>query len=333
METENHQSRASDTREGKPRVTVGDARPKLESGIVRSETGGGWTASEVLTVDNGLPEGEKGDIHVVTPLEAVREDRAASGAKTPNHSPNVPLTALGQPFAIYRHPSEFTEQEDAVIINGLLAQLPIYMIADKLKCSRNLLQTHIRESKLLSQVMDDRKESFIDNIEWQAKRLIDSGNPAMIMFALEHLGKERGWGPKEVADEDFEDTRIVIGEIPDAEVAAADAKVKELEAAVGVGGGGGEGGTGDSPSPAAATATPVATQPAIGSPSPQKLPSPMEMALMEDAAKRAAEEVRRERDANTINIPQEDVQVEPAPWDDGYAGGDPFDGGGFEGFM
>lgn len=317
---------AADIREGKPRVTVGDARPKLESGVVRSETGGGWTASEVLTVDNGLPEVEKGDVRVVTPLEAVREDRAASGAKTPKHSPNVPLTALGQPFAIYRHPSEFTEQEDAVIINGLLAQLPIYMIADKLKCSRNLLQTHIRESKLLSQVMDDRKESFIDNIEWQAKRLIDSGNPAMIMFALEHLGKERGWGPKEVSEDDYEDTRIVIGEIPDAEVAAAEQKVKELESSAGVGGGG----SGEEASPS--SASPVATPPAISSQSPQKLPSPMEMALMEDAAKRAAEEVQRERDANTVNIPPEEVQIEPAPWDDGYGGGDPF-GGGFGDFM
>lgn len=310
-----------DIREGKQRVRVGDARPKVEGMEVRSETGGGWTASEVLAVNNGLPEEEKGDVRVLTPLDAVREDRETSGAKSPKHSPNVPLTALGQPFAIYRHPTEFTEQEDAVIINGLLAQLPLYMIADKLKCSRNLLTAHIRDSKLLSQVMDDRKESFIDNIEWQAKRLIDSGNPAMIMFALEHLGKERGWGPKEVSEEDFEDSRIIIGEIPETEVEAAEQKVKDLEAEAKVADPGVEvGGQTAVPSPSA--------------PTPQKLPSPMEMALMEDAAKRAAEEVQREREANTINIPPEEVQVEPAPWDDGYGGGgDPFGGGGFDGFM
>lgn len=320
----------TDIREGKPRVTIGDARPKMESEVVRSETGGGWTASEVLVVDNGLPEGEKEDGRVVSPSEAVRADRAESGAKTPKHSPNVPLTALGQPFAIYRHPTEFTEQEDAVIINGLLAQLPIYMIADKLKCSRNLLTAHIRESKLLSQVMDDRKESFIDNIEWQAKRLIDSGNPAMIMFALEHLGKERGWGQKEVSDADYEDSRIIIGEIPESEVAAADAKVKELEAGVGVCEAGG------TPSPAQEhTGHSHASAPGVA---PQKLPSPMEMALMEDAAKRAVDEKEKEREANTITIPADEVRVEPAPWDDGYGGGDPFGGdsfggGGFDGFM
>ena len=46
-----------------------------------------------------------------------------------------------------------------------------------------------------------------------------------------------------------------------------------------------------------------------------------------------------EREANTVTIPPEDVRVEPAPWADGYGGGDPFGGGGdgfgggFDGFM
>lgn len=310
-----------DTREGKPRVRVGDARPKIESAEVRSEMGGGWTASEVLVADIGIPAEEEGDPRVVTPLQAAREDRAESGAKSPKHRSDVPLTALGQPFAVYRHPTEFTEEEDAVIIHGLLAQLPIYMIAAKLKCSRKLLSDHIRESKLLTQVYGDREESFVDNIEWQAKKLIDSGNPAMIMFALERKGKDRGWGQKEEQEVELDDTRIVIGEIPEAEVEAAEAKVKELEKEV------------------ANPASPVigdtiadrnATPPSpSAAPAPQKLPTPMEMALMEDAAKRAAEEKEREREANTITIPQEEVQVAPAPWDDGYGGGDPF-GGGFD---
>ena len=280
-------------------------------------------ASEVLRTDIGMTEEAslKGGEDV---RRAVIEDREERGASSPNHPENVPLTALGQPFAIFRHSSEFTEQEDAVIAHGLLAQLPVYIIADKLGCSRQLLARHIQESKLLSQVWVDRKESFLDNVEWQARKLIDSGNPAMIMFALQTIGKDRGWGQNQAADVDMDDTRIVIGEIPESEVEAAEKKVKEIESEFekekekvadhvkeksGVGDGGG------------------------------KIPSPMEMALMEDAAKKAAEEVQREREANTVTVPPEDVRVEPVPWDDGYVGGDNpfggggFGGGGFDGFM
>ena len=315
------ESYEGEERPAKPKVTVGGTTVKQEDHAVVSDSGGGWRASEVLTVDVGMSEeAEKAGGQGVR--EAVQEDRYGSGARSPVRQSKVPLTPLGQPFAIFKHPSEFTEQEDAVIVNGLLAQLPLYMIADKLKCSRTLLSNHIKESKLLSQVVVDRNEGFLDHVEWQAKRLIDSGNPAMIMFTLERKGKDRGWGQNPVSDVDMDDTRIVIGEIPESEVEEAEKKVKELEKEAGASptedkaedaGKGGEGA------------------------SSAKLPSPMEMALMEDAAKKAAEEAQKERDANTVNIPPEDVRVEPAPWDDGYGGGeDPFGGGfegGFDGFM
>lgn len=311
---------ASEVRNGievsaKPRVTLGEAEAKLEDHVVRTEGGKGWRANEALAVEVVPAEvAEKAGGQAV--IEAVREDRAASGAKSPVHQSNVPLTPLGQPFAMYRHPSEFTEEEDAVIINGMLAQLPLYMIAEKLRCSRTLLANHIRESKLLSQVVVDRDESFLDRVEWSALKLIEAGNPAMIMFALERKGESRGWGQGGISDVDMEDSRIVIGEIPESEVEEAENKVKEIEEKEGVG----------SPAPAPSASSPAAAA--------TKLPSPMEMALMDDAAKKAAEEVQKERDANTVSIPPEDVRVEPAPWDDGYGGGeDPFGGGGFDGFM
>ena len=316
---------ASEVRNGievsaKPRVTLGEAEAKLEDHVVRTEGGKGWRANEALAVEV-IPaeEAEKAGGQAV--IEAVRKDRAARGAKSPVHQSNVPLTPLGQPFAMYRHPSEFTEEEDAVIINGMLAQLPLYMIAEKLRCSRTVLANHIRESKLLSQVVVDRDESFLDRVEWSALKLIEAGNPAMIMFALERKGESRGWGQGGISDVDMEDSRIVIGEIPESEVEEAEKRVKEIEAKEGV----------DSPAPAASSSEEKGdSAPASAA----KLPSPMEMALMEDAAKRAAEEVQKERDANTVSIPPEDVRVEPAPWDDGYGGGeDPFGGGGFDGFM
>lgn len=315
----------------KPRATVGGVTVKVEDEVVRSETGGGWTATEVLVADGAVSE-DAAAAGGMTAAEAVREDRAERGAQEPKHPDGVRLTALGQPFAIFHHPSEFTEAEDAVIVNGLMASLPLYMIAAKLNCSRNLLSKHIKESKLLSEVWVDAQESFIDNVEWQAKRLIDSGNAAMIMFALERKGKDRGWGQKDEHGGEIDDSRIIIGEIPESEVEAADAKVKELEKAAGV-----DVAASDSPSPSLESQSqnqvPAAAPSTGHAASPQRLPSPMEMALMEDAAKSAAKAVR---DEGTISIPPEDVQVEPAPWDDGYGGGDSFGGGmdgGFGGFM
>lgn len=307
---------------------------KVEDEVVRSETGGGWTATEVLVADGAVSE-DAAAAGGMTATEAVRADRAERGARDPKHPDGVRLTALGQPFAIFHHPSEFTEAEDAVIVNGLMASLPLYMIAAKLNCSRNLLSKHIKESKLLSEVWVDAQESFIDNVEWQAKRLIDSGNAAMIMFALERKGKDRGWGQKDEQEGVLDDSRIIIGEIPESEVAAADAKVKELEKAAGVEGASSPEGSAQVAGAAesAAAREPAPAVPAGGGGSGQRLPSPMEMALMEEAAKAAAKAVR---DEGTISIPPEDVQVEPAPWDDGYGGGDPFGGGmdgGFGGFM
>ena len=328
---------ASEIRNGvevsaKPRVTLGEAEAKIEGHVIRTEYGRGWRANEAL-VTEVVPSGEAEKIGGRPVMDAVRADRAESGTRSPVHQSNVPLTPLGQPFALYKHPSEFTEQEDAVIVNGLLAQLPLYMIAEKLKCSRTLLSNHIKESKLLSQVAVDRNESFLDRVEWSALKLIESGNPAMIMFALERKGKDRGWGQNPVSEDDMDDTRIVIGEIPEDEVEAAEKKVKEIEASEGVSGAGAS----STPSHADGKAEDSERGGAGGASA--KLPSPMEMALMEEAAKKAEEEAQRERDANTVNIPAEDVHVEPAPWDDGYGGdGDPFGGGGgfgggFDGFM
>ena len=329
------ESYEGDERPAKPKVTVGGEVVKKEEHAVVSESGGGWRASEVLSVDVGMSdEAEAAGGQAVK--EAVQEDRYGSGARSPVRQSKVPLTPLGQPFAIFKHPSEFTEQEDAVIVNGLLAQLPLYMIADKLRCSRTLLSNHIKESKLLSQVVVDRNEGFLDHVEWQAKRLIDSGNPAMIMFTLERKGKDRGWGQNPVSEVDMDDTRIVIGEIPEDEVEAAEKKVKEIEAAEGVAG---AGSTASQGVEVAGAAKGEDTESPTKNGGSTKLPSPMEMALMEEAAKKAAEEAQRERDANTVSIPPEDVRVEPAPWDDGYDGGDPFGGGGgfggggFDGFM
>ena len=67
---------------------------KVEDEVVRSETGGGWTATEVL-VANGAVSEDAAAAGGMTAAEAVREDRAERGAQEPKHPDGVRLTALG----------------------------------------------------------------------------------------------------------------------------------------------------------------------------------------------------------------------------------------------
>lgn len=166
--------------------------------------------------------------------EAVRRDREERDAPSPKVRSGAVLTDLGQPFGMYRHPKEFTEQEDVVIANGLLAHLPLYLIAAKVHCSRTKLSDHINESPLLREVLKDREESLLDHVEFQAKRLVDAGNPAIIMYWLDHKGKSRGWGEQEKTVVEDDSNRIVIGLIPEDEVEQAEKEISENGRELGV---------------------------------------------------------------------------------------------------
>ena len=288
----------------------------------------GKKASDYLTHEQigDVGEGQTANI------EAVREDRADRGAASPKHPAATPLNALGQPFATFRHTSEFTEEEDALIMNGLLAHLPVYLIAAKVHCSRGILSKHIKESKLLQSVWEDREESMLDHVEFQAKRLIDSGNPAMIMYWLDHKGKSRGWGEQDTTEVGEDESRIVIGEIPEDEVERAEREIAENGRQIGVG--------------IDADGDTIIGTVGTGGESPKKvrsasdLPKPMEFALEQERLQKEQDEAdleafgrtadgRTESDVDVVEgyddaVDVESEVVERAPWDD-----DGDDGGGF----
>lgn len=270
-------------------------------------------SSEVQYDQNGMkasdyfdPENVPEDIK-----EAVMADREERGAVEPKHTKKTLLTPLGQPLAIFRH-TKFTHEEDEVIATSLLAGVPLYLIAAKLHTSRSNLSKHIKESKLLSQAYEDRDEALIDHAEYQAKRRVDAGDPAMIMFWLERKGRLRGWGTQEIAKVEEDDSRIVIGEIPEGMLGAADAAVKEAEAEVGM--------RLDNAGHRAELGSPEDAATGKG---PTPLPTPMEVAQTMEAYRRMDEEKaekarqkENERERNrreSVEVQSESVAVSPNP--------------------
>lgn len=195
------------------RVKVGGQSIRVTADVQRDVNG--MKASDYFKPEN-IPQDVK---------DAVRDDRESRGYEGPRKpGPKTLLTPLGQPFALFKH-TEFTQEEDEAICSAILAGIPLYLIADKLHTSRGNLSRHIKESRLLSQAWEDRNESMLDHVEYQAKRLVDSGNPAMIMFWLERKGKSRGWGQQEIAEVEQDDSRIVFGEISEGDLRDADSVV------------------------------------------------------------------------------------------------------------
>lgn len=133
-----------------------------------------------------------------------------------------------RPNGIFKHPSTWTEEEDNVIIELLRAKVPLHIIALKVNAERNSLSKHIKNTPELAQLAADMREAVIDNAEYMADRLVTAGNPTMIMFMLERLGKSRGWGAVDVENNDGADNRIVMGVIPEDDVKGADEFIERV---------------------------------------------------------------------------------------------------------
>ena len=131
---------------------------------------------------------------------------------------------------IFEHPNDWTDEENEVIAAGLRAMLPLWAIGEKVHCERHALAKHIEDHPALRQLRIDCRESFIDAAEYQAYRLIQAGNPTMTMFALERQGKKRGWGQQDEAQGQKEESRIVMGLIPEDEVKGAEETIAGLRA-------------------------------------------------------------------------------------------------------
>lgn len=153
-----------------------------------------------------------------------------------NEASSVELKGKGEemvqmerrPNGLFNHPSDFTQEEDENIAKGLMAHLPLYVMAAKMNCCKRTLSNHIKETPWLAELLQQRDENILETAEYQAYRLADAGNPSMIMFILERKGKHRGWGVQDEGEGGDEEGGILMGLIPEEEIEDNAKHVAEL---------------------------------------------------------------------------------------------------------
>lgn len=131
---------------------------------------------------------------------------------------------------IFKHPSEFTEEEWEIIIKGLKAHLPLGRIATAVHCERHFLGKKIAEMKEVAQVALDAKESYVDEAQYQLHKIANSGSLAAAIFILQHWGADRGWGDGEqTKNPDAEETHINLGLISPEQLEEAQRRIAEAQ--------------------------------------------------------------------------------------------------------
>lgn len=124
-----------------------------------------------------------------------------------------------------KHPKNFTPEEDKLIAFSLRAGAPIYQIMDTVHCSRQFLMKHIEKTPALYELLKERDYRQKDEIEEGLADCVRSRDSKVLMWMAEKLLKEKYGDQQNIDDED--DTRLVIGAIPEEELAAADKIVEE----------------------------------------------------------------------------------------------------------
>lgn len=155
-----------------------------------------------------------------------KEKISESALEAARNIPQLPVA----PNGIFRHPNTWTEEEDAIIARGIKAHLPLQVIGTKVNCERVTLSRHIKNTPELASLFEDAKEDLVDRGEFEADRLMRAGNPSMVMFVLERMGRKRGWGQQEYVERKGEEDIIQFTAIPDSELARAEAIRQEMGA-------------------------------------------------------------------------------------------------------
>lgn len=134
-------------------------------------------------------------------------------------------------YSAYTH--RFTAKDIPIILEDLKTYRPLVRTADRLDCSYSGLLEFIKRTPVLSEAKHRYQLGAVDIAESRLMQAIDVGNLSAIMFYLDRMGRDRGYGQHETIETDNkEDTtpRIVIGAIPKEVVEAAKKKVEEINA-------------------------------------------------------------------------------------------------------
>ena len=139
-----------------------------------------------------------------------------------------------RPNGIFQHPDDWTQEELDFIVDCLKQHIPIYTIANMVHCERHALGRLINRTPYMKELIENRYEDFIEELEYQFDKLIKAGNVAMVIHGLNTIGKRRGniWteGAVQEGGGGDSESRIVMGLIPQEEVDKAEGannKIKE----------------------------------------------------------------------------------------------------------
>lgn len=133
--------------------------------------------------------------------------------------------AKAAPRTMFRHPSTFTPDEDKLIAAEIYNRKPLYRIAAILHCSYKHLKKHIDNTPELVDMVEDAREREKIDIEQGLDELVNMRHPAVLMWKAEKLIPEKYGKEAKVQEED--DTRIVIGAIPEEDLLEADKILEE----------------------------------------------------------------------------------------------------------
>ncbi|MGN0130715.1 MAG: hypothetical protein ACI4CE_07505 [Methanomethylophilus alvi] len=137
-----------------------------------------------------------------------------------------------RPNGIFRHPSDWTQEEIDFIADCLKQNIPIYTIANMVHCEKHTLSTMIAKNPELNQLKLEKYENLLDEAEYQADRLMKQGNSSLVIYVLQTLGRKRGWTTEDTGSGDRDErSRIVMGLIPKEDVEKAEAEVREVRRA------------------------------------------------------------------------------------------------------
>lgn len=139
-----------------------------------------------------------------------------------------------KPNGIFKHPTTWDQEELDFIADCLKQNIPLYTIANMVRCERHVLSRLVNNTPELKQLKDDKYENLLDEAEYQADRLMKAGNSAIVIHVLSTLGRKRGWVEDGTGGGGGDEGRIVMGLIPQEEVEKANEETKQLQKDLGL---------------------------------------------------------------------------------------------------
>jgi len=89
---------------------------------------------------------------------------------------------------------KLSERDEPFIRSELLKFTPLFIIAQKIGCNRNVLSKYIRAN--MPEVFSEMKESMKDLAESKLLENIKGGNENAIEYFLDRQARDRGYGEK-----------------------------------------------------------------------------------------------------------------------------------------